>query len=116
MRDRVRVVTALPQRLRDRREGLGRLLGERLPGLARPQPLWVRERPLEPIARRRVGQVVQAEFVGLADAVVQLVRMRNRSMSETISSGGFSSAKAYSRSCPNAALRSFRFPLYSQAK
>ena len=29
---------------------------------------------------------------------VQLVRMRNRAMSETISSGGFSSASAYCRS------------------
>ena len=47
---------------------------------------------------------------------VQLVRMRNRSMSETISSGGFSSAKAYSRSWLNAASRSARLPLYSQAK
>ena len=37
--------------------------------------------------------------------------MRNRSMSETISSGGFSSASAYSRSCPNAASRSPRCPL-----
>ena len=47
---------------------------------------------------------------------VQLVRMRNRSMSETISSGGFSSASAYCRSCSNAASRLARFPLYSQAK
>ena len=48
--------------------------------------------------------------------LVQLVRMRNRSMSETISSGGFSSARAYCRSCSNAASRSARCPLYSQAK
>ena len=47
---------------------------------------------------------------------VQLVRIRNRSMSETISSGGFSSASAYCRSCSNAASRSARLPLYSQAK
>ena len=58
-----------PQGLRDGREGLRRLLGERLPGLARSQPLGVRKRPLESIARRGVRQVVQAEFVGLADAV-----------------------------------------------
>ena len=69
MRDRRRVVSALPQRVRDRREGLRRLLSERLAGLTRPQPLGVRERPLEQIARRRVGEVVQAEFVSPADAV-----------------------------------------------
>ena len=48
--------------------------------------------------------------------LVQLVRIRNRSMSETISSGGFSSASAYCRSCSKAASRSARCPLYSQAK
>ena len=69
VRDRVRVLTAFPQRLRDRRERPRRLLGERLPRLARPQPLGVRERPLELVAGRRVRQVVQAELVGPADAV-----------------------------------------------
>ena len=69
VRDRLRVVAAFPQPLRDRREGRCRALGERLPRLARPQPLGVRERPLEPVACRGVGQVVQAELVGLADAV-----------------------------------------------
>ena len=48
--------------------------------------------------------------------LVQLVRTRNRSMSETMSSGGFSGASAYCRSCSNAASRSARCPLYSQAK
>ena len=52
------VVTALAQRLRNRREGRRRTLGERLSRLARPQPLGVRERPLEPVACHRVGQVV----------------------------------------------------------
>ena len=65
----MRVVAAFPQRLCERREGLGRLLGERLPSLTRPQPLGVRERPLEPVACRGVGQIVQAELVRLADAV-----------------------------------------------
>ena len=37
-------------------------------------------------------------------------------MSETISSGGFSSASEYCRSWSKAASRSARFPLYSQAK
>ncbi|MDE0172906.1 MAG: hypothetical protein OXM60_05665 [Defluviicoccus sp.] len=37
-------------------------------------------------------------------------------MSETISSGGFSSASAYCRNWLNAASRSARRPLYSQAK
>ena len=48
--------------------------------------------------------------------LVQLVRTRNRAMSETISSGGFSSASAYCRSWLNAASRSACLPLYSQAK
>ena len=47
---------------------------------------------------------------------VQLVRIRNRTMSDTISSGGFSSASEYCRSWPKAASRSARWPLYSQAK
>ncbi len=48
--------------------------------------------------------------------LVQLVRSRNRSMSETMSSGGFSSASAYWRNWPKAASRSASLPLYSQAK
>ena len=48
--------------------------------------------------------------------LVQLVRTRNRAMSETISSGGFSSASAYWRNWLNAASRSARRPLYSHAK
>ena len=48
--------------------------------------------------------------------LVQLVRMRNRAMSETMSSGGFSSASAYCRSWLNAASRSASLPLYSHAK
>ena len=67
--DRLRVVAALAQRLRHRRERGRRALGERLPGLSRPQPNRIRERPLEPVARRRVGQVVELELVRSADAV-----------------------------------------------
>ena len=59
VRDRVRVVAALPQRLGDRREGRRSALGQRLPSLAPPQPLWIAERPLEPVSRRRVGEVVR---------------------------------------------------------
>ena len=47
---------------------------------------------------------------------VQFVRIRNRSMSQTMSSGGFSRASEYCRSCLNAASRFACFPLYSQAK
>ena len=47
---------------------------------------------------------------------VQFVRIRNRTMSETISSGGFSSASEYYRSWSKAASRSARRPLYSHAK
>ena len=69
VRDPLRVVAALSQCLGHRRQGSGGALRERLPGLARPQPLGVGERALEPIARRRVGEVVKAELIGLADAV-----------------------------------------------
>ena len=48
--------------------------------------------------------------------LVQLVWMRNRAMSETISSGGFSSASAYCLSWAKAASKLARLPLYSQAK
>ena len=54
MRHRLRVVAALSQRLRHRRERRRRALRERLP---RPQPLGVRERPLSagPASPRRPG-------------------------------------------------------------
>ena len=67
--DRLWIMAARAQRLGDRREGRRRLLGQRLPGDAGPQALWVRERPLEPVARGVVGEVVQVELVRLADAV-----------------------------------------------
>ena len=69
VRDRLRIVAAPAQCLRDRRERGRRALGERLPGLSRPQPNRIRERPLEPVAGRRVGQVIELELVRLADAV-----------------------------------------------
>ena len=47
---------------------------------------------------------------------VQFVRIRNRRMSETMRSGGFSSASAYCLNWSNAASRLACFPLYSQAK
>ena len=69
VRDPRRVVPALAQRLSNRRERRRHALGERLPGLPRPQPTGIRERPLQPVACRRVGQVVQLELVRPADAV-----------------------------------------------
>ena len=65
MRDGLRVVTAVPQRLRQRREPLRRALGYLLPRLAGPQPLGGGQRPLELVARGRVPQVFQDELVGL---------------------------------------------------
>ena len=47
---------------------------------------------------------------------VQFVRIWNRCMSETISSGGFSKANAYCLNWSNAASRFACFLLYSQAK
>ena len=71
------------------------------------------------LSRSRVAASVRSSRPNsyvLLTLFVQLVRIRNRTMSETINSGGFSSASAYCRSCTNAASRSFRFPLYSHAK
>src|ERR1700730_16918309 len=48
--------------------------------------------------------------------LVQLVRMRKRSRSQTTNKGGFSKASAYCCSWANAASKSFRWPLYSQPK
>ena len=72
----MRIVSALPQRLCDRHEGLRRLPGERLPGLTRPQPLGVRERPLEPIARRRGNRKLHTSGRGVAGRadVLPLIR------------------------------------------
>ena len=67
--DRLGIVTALSQRLGDGGERRRHALGERLPGLSWPQTVGVGERPLQPVAGRRIGQVVELEFVRLADAV-----------------------------------------------
>ena len=58
VRNRLRIVPAGARRLGHRRERGRHPLGERLPGLPRPQPIGIRERPLQPVARRRVGQIV----------------------------------------------------------
>ena len=55
--------------VRDRIVAEGLALRQRLPRLPRPQPLGVRERPLQPVAGRRVRQVVERELVCPADAV-----------------------------------------------
>ena len=67
--DRVRILAALPQCLRDRRKRRRNPLGERLPRLARPQPFRILERPLELVPRRRVGEVIQVKAVGPAVTV-----------------------------------------------
>ena len=69
MRHVLRVVSPLAQGLRQRCERGGRALGQRLPALARTQPLGVGHRPLELVANGRVGEIVQRELVCLADAV-----------------------------------------------
>ena len=107
----LRVVAALAQRLRHRRERCRRALGERLPGLSRPQPNRIRERPLEPVAGRGVGEVVELGLVRLADAVRPVGADPEPHHVGTIKSGGFSSASEYCRSCSKAAPRSARRPL-----
>ena len=69
MRHRLRVVAALPQRLRQRREGRGRTLGQCLPGLLRAQAFRIGERPLELVADCSVGEIVDGELKGFANAV-----------------------------------------------
>ena len=69
VRHRLRFVATLALRLGHRRERGRHALGERLPGLPRPQPTGIRERPLQPVPRRRVGQVVELELVRPADTV-----------------------------------------------
>ena len=69
VRNRVRVVAPLAQRLCERCKGCRYTLREGLPGLARSQPLGIGERPLEPVARCNISEVLQSEFVGSADAV-----------------------------------------------
>ena len=69
VRHRLGAVAAFAQRPGEPGEGRRRALGQRLPALARAQPLGVRHRPLELVPPRRVGEVVERELVGLAHAV-----------------------------------------------
>ena len=66
---RLRVVAALSQRLRDRRERRGGALRQRPSRFPWPQPLGVRECPLKPVARRCVGEILERDLVRPADAV-----------------------------------------------
>ena len=92
MRDGLRVVAALPQSLRERGEGRRSALGQSVcrvsPGRRRSGSESAHFNLLRTAAS---GEIVQPELVDPADAVGPVgVWMRNRSMSETISSGGFS--------------------------
>ena len=69
VRDRLRRVAALAQRLRKPRERRRRALGQRLPALARPEPLGVGHRPFELVSGGGVGEIVEPELVGQADGV-----------------------------------------------
>jgi len=69
VRHRLRLVAALAQRLCQHRERRRRALGQRLPALARPEPLRVGHRPLELVAGGGVGEIVQPELVGQAYGV-----------------------------------------------
>ena len=63
---------------------------------------------LQPVAHRAVDQIVEREVVHLLDGVGPVGADAIRSMSDTISSGGFSSATAYCSSWLNAALSRLR--------
>ena len=65
----LRGVALLPERLRELRERLRGALRQRLPRLARPQPLGVGHRPLELVPDGAVGEIVQPELQRLADGV-----------------------------------------------
>ena len=72
--------------------------GRRRSGLREGPLEFVRASPRRSDSSRANSWVRLTQFV-------QLVRMRNRAMSETISSGGFSRASAYCRSWAKAAFR-----------
>ena len=114
VRDRLRFVAALAQRLGNRRERGRHLLVSDCrvsPGRSRSGSENAH------FSRSRVDASAKSSSSNSCVRLtlfVQLVRIRNRTMSETISSGGFSSASEYCRSWSKAALRSARFPLYSQ--
>ena len=69
VRHALRLVAPLAKRLRELRERCCRALRQRLPALAGPEPFRVRHRPLELVSDAGVGQVLQRELVGQADAV-----------------------------------------------
>ena len=73
VRHRLRIVAPVSQILGQLREGRRRPLRHRLPCLAGPQPLRVRHRPLELVARRAVREVVERELVRHAYAVRPVV-------------------------------------------
>ena len=95
--DRLRVVPPFSQRLGDGGERRRHALGERLPGLSWRQTVGVGERPFQPVAGRRIGQIVELELVRPADAVRPVGADPEPHRVDTISSGGFSSASAYCR-------------------
>ena len=57
------IMTALPQRPRDGREGLRHALSEHVAGFIWTQPLGFRERPLKLVTSCPVGKIVETEFV-----------------------------------------------------
>ena len=98
MRDRLGVVAAVAQVLRERDEFLRHLLGQllaRLAGLELARRRFLRRRALASGALRAVLQLVERDSAWTCWTVlVQLVWISICSMSETISSGGFSSEPA----------------------
>ena len=65
----LRCMALVPERLRELCEGLRGAFRERLPGLARPQPLGVGHGPLELVPDGSVGEIVQPELQRLAHGV-----------------------------------------------
>ena len=65
----LRRVALVPERLRELCEVPRRAFRQRLPGLARPQPLRVGHRPLELVPNGGVGEIIQHELQRLADRV-----------------------------------------------
>ena len=69
VRHRLRIVAPVAEALRKLGEGRRRAFRHRLPRLARPQPLRLRNRPLELVAGRTVREIVERKLVQLAHAV-----------------------------------------------
>lgn len=112
----VRRVAAISQALGEPGKfGCG-LFGQPLARLGGLEMIGIGKGALQPLTRIAINQVFKAELVDFLNGVGPVGMERMRSISDTMSSGGFSSATEYCSNCAKAFSRSFFGPLYSHAK